>query len=69
MTFAFIEAEKASFPINFMCARLGVSTSGFYEGRATQTNPCRRTQDNTELLEVIREIHAASRETLSLIHI
>ena len=30
MTFAFIEAEKANFPISFMCDRFGVSRAGFY---------------------------------------
>jgi putative transposase len=63
VTFAFIEAEKANFPIRFMCAQLGVSTSGFYEWCAAQTNPCRRSRENTELLETIREIHTMSRQT------
>jgi putative transposase len=61
--FAFIEAEKADLPISFMCQGLGVSTSGFYEWRAAQSSPCRRARDNAELLETIREIHRASRET------
>jgi transposase-like protein len=39
VTFAFVEAEKADFPIAFMCSRLGVSTSGFYEWRHAQANP------------------------------
>ncbi len=30
MTFGFIEAEKASFPISRMCHVLGVSQSGFF---------------------------------------
>jgi hypothetical protein len=28
--FKFIDAEKTSFPIAFMCRRLGVSTAGYY---------------------------------------
>ena len=63
MTFALIEAEKANFPIRFMCQQLGVSPSGFYEWRAGQANPCRRARDNAELLATIREIHAMSRQT------
>ena len=31
--FAFIDAEKAPYPIVKMCAWMGVSTSGFYEWR------------------------------------
>jgi putative transposase len=63
VTFAFIEAEKANFPIGFMCQRFGVSTSGFYEWRAAQANPCQRARENAELVETIREIHRASRQT------
>lgn len=61
MTFSFIEAEKADFPIRFMCKRLGVSTSGFYAWRNAQTNPCRRRVEDAELLERILEIHRISR--------
>lgn len=32
----FIDAEKDSFPVRFMAARLGVSASGFYEWRQRQ---------------------------------
>lgn len=63
MTFAFIEAEKANFSIRFMCAQLGVSPSGFYEWRNGQAHPCRRTRENAELLETIREIYQASRQS------
>lgn len=63
MTFAFIEAEKANFPIKFMCDRLGVSTSGFYEWRHAQANPCRRQREDTELLDRIVEIHKMSRRS------
>ena len=30
MKFEFIEAEKAHFPVDFMCQQLGVSRSGYY---------------------------------------
>jgi putative transposase len=61
--FAFIEAEKANFPIRFMCSRLGVSTSGFYEWRHAQTHPCQRRVEDVELVERIREIHQTSRRS------
>ena len=63
MIFAFIEAEKAGFPIVFMCDRLGVSTSGFCEWRHARAHPCRRRVDDAELTERIREIHAMSRRS------
>lgn len=63
MIFAFIEAEKANFPITFMCDRLGVSTSGFYEWRHAQAHPCQRQREDAELTERIREIHRISRSS------
>ena len=46
MTFGFIEAEKASFPISRMCHVLGVSQSGFF---AWQERPaCRRQQQDSQ---------------------
>ena len=44
-----------------MCRVLGVSTSGYYAWR--RRGPSRHAQENRELLERIREIHAYSRET------
>ncbi len=46
-----------------MCEQLAVSRAGFYEWRAAQANPCRRTRDNAELTETIRAVHTASRGT------
>jgi putative transposase len=58
-----MDANKADFSIRFMADRLGVSTSGFYEWRHRQTNPCRRALEDAELAEVICQIHQASRGT------
>lgn len=63
MTFEFIEAEKARFPISFMCDRLGVSTSGFYEWRHSQARPCARRAADAHLVDKIRAIHTMSRRS------
>jgi transposase InsO family protein len=59
--FTFIEAEKASFPISFMCRHLGVSTSGYYAWRCRPPSP--RAIADAELAERITVIHAESRGT------
>ena len=61
MTFGFIEAEKASVPINRMCRVLGVSQSGFF---AWQERPaCRRQQQDMVYLAHIRTAFALSNGT------
>lgn len=53
MKFAFIDAEKASFPISQMCRVLGVSQSGFF---AWHERPaCRRQQQDMVYLAHIRD--------------
>ena len=59
--FRFITAEKASFPVAFMCRRLGVSRSGYYAWR--RRAPSRRAVADAALSETIRQIHAGSRGT------
>jgi putative transposase len=64
--FSVIEAEKAEHPrlsITKACEFFGVSTSGFYEWRAAQREPCARRRRDNELRELIRTIHAQSRGT------
>ena len=63
MIFRFMDAQKADFPIRFMASRLGVSTSGFYEWRHRQSNPCRRKRQDAVLTETITEIWRQSRGT------
>ena len=61
MTFGFIEAEKASFPISRMCRVLEVSQSGFF---AWQERPaCRRQQQDMVYLAHIRTAFALSNGT------
>ncbi len=43
MKFAFILAEKAYFPIAFMCRHLGVSTSGLHGGVGRRARMTSRT--------------------------
>ena len=59
MKYEFIEAEKATFPIGFMCAHLGVSTSGLYARR--KRPPSKRTTANVGLLAAIRAAHTKGR--------
>jgi transposase InsO family protein len=57
--FEFIEAEKAQFPIAFMCARLGVSKSGFYAWR--KRPPSARKLEDARLASEVRAAHAGSK--------
>ena len=61
MTFAFIEAEKATFPITAMCATLGVSASGYHAWCARP--PSARQRADEKLSEKIQAIHTESRGT------
>ncbi len=56
-----IEAQRTSFPVQFMCRMLGVSRSGYYDWR--DRPPSKRNRENAALTEQIREIHERSRET------
>ena len=61
MTFGFIGAEKAGFPISRMCRGLDVSQSGFF---AWQDRPaCRRQQHDMVCLAHIRTAFALSNGT------
>ena len=59
--FRFIDAEKASYPVAMLCRMLGVSKSGYYAWRTRQ--PSKRSREDVNLTERIREIHSRSRET------
>lgn len=63
MTFGFIDAEKVNFPVAVLCRLLGVSTSGFYEWKIRQYDPCARARQDAVLTETIKEIHRQSRGT------
>jgi putative transposase len=55
-----IEAEKTSFPVQFMCRMLGVSRSGYYGW--TMRPPSARKRADAALTGKIREIHRRSRD-------
>ena len=57
--YVFIDAEKTSFPIAFMCGRLGVSTAGYYAW--LKRPPSARSVVDAELIDTIQQIHARSR--------
>jgi putative transposase len=59
MKFAFIQAERASFPVALLCRVLQVSRQGFYASR--QRPEAARYGQDRRLSLVIAAIHAASR--------
>jgi putative transposase len=60
-TYRFIAAEKANFPVSFMCSRLGVSRSGYHAWAVRP--PSRRTVADAVLTREIAAIHERSRRT------
>lgn len=61
MKFAFIDAEKARFPVAVLCEVLGVSRSGYYAW-CKRPEPARRRRD-AQLTARIAAIHTRSRGT------
>jgi len=62
--FAFVEAEKASFPVTTLCRLLGVSTSGYYAWRTRL--PSARSRADHALSQRICLIHERSRGTYGM---
>jgi len=59
--FALILAEKANFPIDFMCTQLGVSRSGYYAWKDRE--PSARAVEDDALAAEIKAVHEESRRT------
>jgi putative transposase len=57
--FAFIQAEKAHFPVTVLCRMLEVATSGFYAWCGRPESP--RTRDDRRLKVEIRASHEESK--------
>jgi transposase InsO family protein len=61
MKFQFMEAHRDEFPVTRMCQVLRVSSSGYYASRGRPLS--QREQDDRGIVNQIKEIHTASRET------
>ena len=59
MKFAFIDAEKAQWPVDVQCGALGVSRSGYYAWRDRAEAP--RVTEDAALVEEIKAAHKAGR--------
>lgn len=60
MRFAFIAAERASYPVRVLCRTLEVSRAGFYAWRTRR--PALRTQQDQQLGVEVQAIHAECRQ-------
>ena len=55
------DQKAAGFPVTVACEAAGVSTSGYYDWREREAaGPTERQLADTQLIELMREIHAAS---------
>jgi putative transposase len=59
--FAFIDAEKATWPVAWMCRKLGVSRSGFYAFQGRRESP--RAVEDGRLRTLVAAAHRAGRRT------
>ncbi len=63
MMFTFIAERCSDRPVTASCRAMKVTTSGFYEWRARQADPCGRAREDAVLATKIVEIHRQSRGT------
>ena len=61
MKFAFVDAEKAHFPVEVLCDVVGVSRSGFYAWRERPSSP--RLASDRKLLKEIEDAYQRGRGT------
>jgi transposase InsO family protein len=61
MRYAFIAAERASFPVRRLCRLIGVAASAFYAW--LRRGPIRRAQDEAALVAEIKQVFEQSSKT------
>lgn len=61
MRFAFVEAQKATYPVSTLCTMMKVSRGGFYAWRTRPESS--RSKEDRRLLVKVRASHKASRGT------
>jgi len=61
MSYRFVAAERAAFPVRTLCRLVGVAVSGFYAW--LRRRPGRRREDDRRVSERVGAIFAASRRT------
>lgn len=63
MIYAFISAEKANFPVSFMCKQLGVPTTSYYDWCNNAQLRAEKQRQEAELVVVIKGVHKESEGT------
>jgi putative transposase len=61
MTFRFVDAQNAVYPVTILCRVLEVSRGGYYAWRKRQAQPSARRQRDLVLQAALRKLHAAGR--------
>ena len=61
MTFRFVEAQNATYPVVVLCRVLEVSRCGYYAWRKRQAQPSARYQRDQVLQTTLRQLHTESR--------
>ena len=61
MRYAFIEEQRASYPVTRLCTALSVSRQGYYAWR--ERPPSQRAQADARLIEKIKQVHQRSGRT------
>lgn len=63
MKFAFMEKERATYPLWLLCRALGASVSGYYRWHQQQSVTTPRQRENQQLRQAIDRVHRTSHGT------